>query len=139
MSLLDDLAALRAHGVTVADFVDGKLTHVEMGPAPMPAIPDEDVDQRGVMVLPGNPRGGPATAPSAVAMKPRDLMRDLILADLAAPPELTAEDLPEEPDDGDALPESDETRATETRDDIGDGGLSGSGADETQGGRSESH
>lgn len=139
MSLAEDLAALRLNGVTVADFhADGRLAHVEMGPLVVPFVAEEE-EQRGVMVLPGN-RGGPAEAPVPAPTKPRDLMRDVILADLAPPPNLTADDLPEEPDeDGDAIHESTETTyPTEARDDQGDGGIPQPGVEQAASWRGQS-
>lgn len=138
MSLAEDLTALRLNGVTVADFhPDGKLAHVEMGPPPVPFVAEEE-EQRGVMVLPGD-RGGPAEAPIRAPAKPRDLMRDLILADLAPPPDLTEDDLPGEPDDEDDIPESTETTyPTEARDDQGDGGVPRPGVEQAASWRGQS-
>lgn len=105
-NLAADLAALRLNGVTSASFhPDGRLATVEMGPPVMPFTGDEPEDTRGVMVLPGNPRGGPAEAPVQRAAKPKDIFRDVLLADMPDAGPLTAEDLPEEPDDGDDEPE----------------------------------
>ena len=140
MTLADDLAALRANGVIVADFhADGKLAHVEMGPVVMP-FADEDEPVRETMTLPtgvvggdGRIRGGPATAPRASANgKPRDLMRDLILADLAAAPAMDENDLPEESTNDEPEPAREHTEGTETRLDLGDGGQPPLSAEEAE-------
>ena len=139
MSLAEDLAALRLNGVTVADFVDGKLTHVEIGlPAPLQFEQTDEEDKRGVMVLPGN-RGGPAEVPGRQPEKPKDLFRDVILADMPSAGELTEDDLPEEPDgDDEPEPAGETTHPVETRDDLGDGGLPGSGVEQAASWRGQS-
>ncbi len=102
-SLATDLAALRANNVTSATFhPDGKLASVEM--TPLLGQLEDQPDERGTMSLPsqvtgGHPMGGPATAPTVRPPKPKDLLRDLILADSPEAPQLEASDLPED-DDG---------------------------------------
>jgi hypothetical protein len=138
MSLADDLAALRANGVTDALFFpDGKLRRVIMGPVQSFPWEHDEEERRGVMVLPtevtggDRPRGGPATAPRTSPERPKDLMRDLVLADMAPPPELDANDLPEE-NDGHDEPSGDPVSEAQAPDSIGEAGLPSLGPGQDQ-------
>jgi len=100
--LASDLEALRANNVTSATFhPDGRLASVEMTPLVGQV---EEQDERGTISLPGqvlgggHPKGGPATAPAAKPGKPRDVFRDLLLAQLPPAQPMDETDLPEDSD-----------------------------------------